>query len=256
MIFVALPAYNEGEGIASLLQEIACTAREFLPGLDFTVVVVDDGSTDNTAPSARAEFARLKSDSTCKVDFVLLDHPTNRGLAEAVKTGLFYCADKVGPRDVILTMDSDNSHTPGLIPHMVRLIYEGYDVIIASRFRPGARVVGVSLFRRVLSAGASLLLRVLFPIPGVRDYTCGYRAYRGELVRKVMTESPTFISESGFTVMVDVLLKLRAEKTAVLMSEVPLLLRYDQKLSTSKMNVGRTVRQTLSLIWRRLVGLP
>jgi dolichol-phosphate mannosyltransferase len=256
MIFIALPAYNEGDGIAKLLRDITYTAKEFLPGLDFTIVVVDDGSSDNTAACARAEFASLEAEGYAQVTYLLIQHPENRGLAEAVKTGLFYCVDKVRDRDVILTMDSDNSHTPGLIPHLVRLIYEGNDVIIASRYRPGARVIGLSLHRQLLSVGASLLFQALFPIPGVRDYTCGYRAYRGELLAKVMAENPTFISESGFTVMVDILLKLRKSDSTILMAEAPLLLRYDQKLSTSKMNVGLTIRQTLNLIWRRLTGRP
>lgn len=256
MIYVTLPAYNEEEGIAQLLADISHTASEFLPGLEFTVVVVDDGSSDNTAKFAEDAFQSLTEQSSSKVSFVLVKHPKNRGLAEAIKTGLFYCVDKVGDRDVILTMDSDNSHTPGLIPKLVRLIYEGYDVIIASRYRTGARIVGLSLFRRMLSSVASVVFRSLFPIPGVRDYTCGYRAYRGALIKKVMSENETFISESGFTVMVDILLKLRQERGTVLMAEVPLLLRYDQKQSASKMDVGLTIRQTLSLIWRRLNSQP
>ena len=256
MIYVTLPAYNEEEGIAQLLADISHTASEFLPGLEFTVVVVDDGSSDNTAKFAEDAFQSLTEQSSSKVSFVLVEHPKNRGLAEAIKTGLFYCVDKVGDRDVILTMDSDNSHTPGLIPKLVRLIYEGYDVIIASRYRTGARIVGLSLFRRMLSSVASVVFRSLFPIPGVRDYTCGYRAYRGALIKKVMSENETFISESGFTVMVDILLKLRQERGTVLMAEVPLLLRYDQKQSASKMDVGLTIRQTLSLIWRRLNSQP
>ncbi len=253
MIYIALPAYNEGDGISILLQNIADTAQEILPGLKFTIVVIDDGSTDNTAEAARDTIQALNARGDEKLQAVMVQHPQNRGLAEALKTGLLYCADKVGPRDVILTMDSDNSHTPGLIPHMVRLVYEGYDVVIASRFRPGARVLGLSLYRKLLSTGASLIFRTLFPISGVRDYTCGYRAYRGELIANVLKKNPNFISESGFTVMVDVLLKLRQEST-VLMTEVPLLLRYDFKLSTSKMNVSRTIRQTFSLIGRRLAG--
>lgn len=255
MIFVTLPAYNEGDGIAVLLRNIAATAGEFLPGLKFTIVVVDDGSTDSTAQATQAEIERLQQAGDDRISVVMIQHEVNRGLAEAVKTGLLYCADKIGPRDVILTMDSDNSHTPGLIPHLVRLVYEGYDVVIASRFRPGARVLGLSLHRRFLSVAASLVLRTLFPIPGVRDYTCGYRAYRGLLVADVMKKNESFISESGFTVMVDILLKLRREPT-ILMTEVPLLLRYDYKVSTSKMNVAKTIRQTLNLIARRLAGQP
>ena len=55
--------------------------------------------------------------------------------------------------------------------------------MIASRYRR-RRVVGASLHRRVLSWGASLLLRAVFPIRGVRDYTCGYRAYRAPVLRQ------------------------------------------------------------------------
>lgn len=253
MIFIALPAFNEGDGIAKLLHDIALTAEEFLPGLEFTIAVVDDGSSDNTAEAARRAFEEITSP---KVEFVLLRHPQNRGLAEAVKTGFFYCLDKANPRDVILTMDSDNSHTPGLIPHLVRRVYEGFDVVIASRFRPGARVIGLSYYRRFLSAAASVLFQILFPIPGVRDYTCGYRAYRAGLLKEVSTEKNQFITESGFTVMVDILLKLRQRAGQPLMTEVPLLLRYDQKLSSSKMNVPLTIGQTFSLIWRRLLKRP
>ena len=86
----------------------------------------------------------------------------------------------------------------------------------------------------------------------MRDYTCGYRAYRAELLKEVLRDDSDFISESGFSAMVDVLLKLRKKRDNLLMTEVPLLLRYDKKLSASKMNVQRTTLQTLSLIWRRL----
>jgi dolichol-phosphate mannosyltransferase len=251
MIFVALPAYNEEDGIVPLLEQIHYTAQDFLPGLKFCIVVVDDGSTDATARRANECFARLGTRDG-KVEFQLVTHKQNRGLAETLKTGLLYCVDKSGPNDVILTMDSDNSHTPGLIPSMTRMIYEGHDVVIASRFRSGARVLGLSRFRKFLSFAASWIFRTLFPIPGVRDYTCGYRAYRAELLKEVLRDDSEFISESGFSAMVDVLLKLRTKRENLLMTEVPLLLRYDKKLSASKMDVQRTTLQTLNLIWRRL----
>ena len=71
-----------------------------------------------------------------------------------------------------------------------------------------------------------------------------------------MRENPRFISETGFSVMVDVLLKLRLRQPSLLFTEVPLLLRYDKKLGASKMNIRKTVRETLSLICRRLAGRP
>lgn len=251
MIFVALPAYNEEDGIVPLLEEIHSTAEDFLPGLKFCIVVVDDGSTDATAERAKETFQQLGTRNG-QMEYQLVTHPQNRGLAETLKTGLLYCVDKAGSKDVILTMDSDNSHTPGLIPSMTRMIYEGHDVVIASRFRSGARVVGLSAFRKFLSFAASWIFRILFPIPGVRDYTCGYRAYRAQLLKEVLHHDSEFISESGFSAMVDVLLKLRKKRDDLLMTEVPLLLRYDKKLSASKMNVQRTIMQTLNLIWRRL----
>ena len=62
-----------------------------------------------------------------------------------------------------------------------------------------------------------------------------------------------FITEQGFSCMVDVLLKLRRYDPIV--REVPMILRYDQKTSSSKMNVIKTVLQTLSLLFRRRLGL-
>ena len=137
-------------------------------------------------------------------------------------------------------MDSDNTHTPGLIAGMVEGIREGNDVMIASRFRPGARIMGVPLYRRALSILASWTFRLTFPTPNVRDFTSGYRAYRAGLLRKAFeTYGDDFVAQSGFSCMVDILLKLR--KLGAIMSERPLVLRYDFKYGVSKMHVLRTI---------------
>ncbi len=256
MVFVILPAYNEEDGISDLLTEISLTVDDFLPALKVCVVIVNDGSSDDTLSRAHHTIAELENASLGKnLTFTVIDHQVNKGLAEAIKTGFLYCVDKANPRDVILTMDSDNSHTPGLIPSLVRQIYEGHDVAIASRYRPGAKVIGLSLYRKLLSLGASVIFQLLFPISGVRDYTCGYRAYKAQVLKEVLRNDEDFISESGFTAMVDILLKLRRYERELFMTEIPLLLRYDKKLSASKMNVNRTVKQTFNLIWRRVRGL-
>ncbi len=252
-IRVVLPAHNEAPNIGGLLEDILRTRAEVMPHRAFAVLVVDDGSVDDTAAVVERFIARQEPDPDCVVE--LVRHPENRGLAEAIRTGLTTAAERSGEHDVILTMDADNSHVAGLIPSMVRVVSEGYDLAIASRYRPGAQILGVPLHRRFLSFGASLLFQALFPIPGVRDYTCGFRAYRAGLVREVFAENPHFITQDGFSCMVDILLKLRTRRPPVTMAEVPLLLRYDKKEGASKMNVPKTLGDTMVLVVRRRLGM-
>ena len=241
MICIVLPAYNEGETLSPLLAEIAATLGE--TGHSYRVIVVDDGSDDGTAGVVR--------EAAVSMPISLVSHPVNRGLSEALKTGLVEALIKCSPRDVIVTMDSDNTHIPGLILRMVRMIREGYDVVIASRYRPESRVIGVPCSRRILSRGASLLFRILFPMRGVRDFTSGYRAYRASLIQEMFAaHGNDFVNRPGFSCMVDILLKIR--HLPVVAGEVPMILRYDRKASGSKMKVGKTIVETLELIWTRL----
>ena len=244
MIVVVLPAYNEALGIGDLLTSFCEAIAE--EGKACRLIVVDDGSTDTTSEIVDG-FAGL-------IDLELIKHPNNRGLAEAIKTGLFRAVETCTERDIIVTMDADNSHLPGLLFRMVRLIREGNDVVIASRYQRGAKIRGVSLYRRLLSYAAAILFRTILPIQGVRDYTCGYRAYKAALLKKAFQEyGDEFISEPGFSCMVDILIKLH--KYDPILDEVPLILRYDQKRGISKMNVRQTIWQTLYLLVRRRLGL-
>lgn len=243
MIVVVLPAYNEALCIGELLDSFCEAIGE--EGKPCRFIVVNDGSSDDTAAVVNGYRNRMELE--------LINHPHNRGLAEAMKTGLFRAVETCSDKDIIVTMDADNTHLPGLMFRLVRLIREGNDVVIASRYQRGAKIRGLSLYRRFLSYTAALLFRTIFPMAGARDYTCGYRAYRASLLKKAFHEyGPQFISEPGFSCMVDILIKLR--KFDPIVEEAPLILRYDQKKSSSKMNVGRTIRQTLSLLVRRRLG--
>lgn len=199
-VWLVLPAFNEEASLPALLDRI--DESMFEAQLPFRAVIVDDGSTDQTG--AIAEQAR----KTMPIDIVV--HEMNEGLGAAIRDGLLHAAEHADLRDVIVTLDSDNSHTPDLILRMVRMVREGHDVVIASRYRPGSRVRGVPVLRQLLSLAASLLLRILFPTPGVRDFTSGYRAYRAEVMQRVIErEGRGFFDQDGFQVMVDILLKDR-----------------------------------------------
>ena len=175
------------------------------------------------------------------------------GLGATIRDGIMAAAEVARPRDIIVTMDADDTHTPGLILRMVRMITEGHDVVIASRYQPGSRVVGVPFLRVLLSYFGSWLFRVMFPTKGVKDFTCGYRAYRAEVIQNASTRyGSKLFNQEGFQCMVDLLLKLR--KLNLIFGEVSMILRYDQKEGASKMNVSATIRRTLTLMLRSKLG--
>ena len=147
-------------------------------------------------------------------------------------------------------MDADNTHSPDHILRMVETVRGGFDLVIASRYRRGSRVVGVPLHRRILSRCASLLFRCVFPIKGVKDYTCGYRAYRADAVKRVLAEyGNDFLARDGFECMVDILIKLGTMGLSI--GEVPFTLRYDFKEGRTKMNIARTVERSFLLLLKR-----
>jgi len=241
MIIFMLPAYNEAAVIGTLVAKIRdeATAR----GWQYRVVLVDDGSTDGTTDVARAV--------TPSPPLEVLTHNPNRGLGAAMRTGFEHCVQHGRPGDVIVTMDSDDTMDPRDTPALLARLDEGYDLVIASRFGEArAAMKGLSHFRRACSWGASWLMRALFPEFRVRDYTCGYRAYKwATLKRGFDVYGDRFVDQAGFVVMLDILLKLCAARVRT--SEVPFHLRYDRKQGGSKMRVLHNILDTLRLLARR-----
>lgn len=244
-IYFALPAFNEEKDLANLLT--AFERQMDTSGYLFRIVIVDDGSTDGTL--------RLIREWSVKTPIEVVQHETNRGLGETIRDALDVAASLADADDIIVTMDADNTHSPAVIPSMVEAIDKGADVVIASRYREGSKVVGLSFFRHVMSYGARFLFQIVFPIEGVRDYTCGFRAYRASMLQSAFARyGKTLIQERGFASMAEILLKLRALKPAF--HEVPMVLRYDFKSGDSKMRIGATVLKTLRMMRRLRSGLP
>ncbi len=242
-IRVVLPAYNEASNIGAVLSALEDAAAR--SSMCIHTIVVNDGSSDGTSDVVRGFEGRMP--------VAAIDHPRNMGLGATLRTGLLCALADSAPGDLVVTMDADDTHTPQAIEEMVKMIDGGLDVVIASRYRPGSRVVGVPMQRRFLSDAASWVFRIVFPIPDVRDFTCGYRAYRADVLRRAVDQyREEFINEDGFQCMVDILLKL--SRLGFRFGEVPVVLRYDRKAGKSKMKVVRTIVNTLSLLARRRLG--
>jgi dolichol-phosphate mannosyltransferase len=236
MTRIVLPAYNESASLRELLDRIATVMT--YAGQPFEMVVVDDGSTDDTASIADEAAATLPVQ--------VLRHPHNVGLGAAIADGLRSASQRSGPDDAIVTMDADLTQDPGYIPAMIEAWRHGADVVIASRFRPGSRVHGLSPYRRFMTFGARVVMSALVPVPGVRDYSSGYRLYAAPVLQDAFASmGDGFITQTGFACMVEILVKLR---DSVVIAEVPFELRYDAKRNRSSMRVGRTVASYLRVI--------
>lgn len=238
--FVVLPAFNEQEALPRLLAKMVPLYTE--GQLYGRIIVVDDGSRDRTAEIARNWGPPVE----------LLIHPHNMGLGAAIRTGLSYAVSLAADEDAIVTLDADDTHSPGLILRMVQRLNEGYELVIASRYQPGSHTLGVSPLRQFLSWGAGMLFRLFLPMRGVRDYTCGFRAYRADLLKRAFARwGDRLIDRNDFSSMPRLLLRMR--RLHAIAVEVPMVLRYDRKPGVSKMNVGRNVLANFKLIWQELV---
>jgi dolichol-phosphate mannosyltransferase len=244
MIYVVFPAWNEEKVIGAALTALAGPARA-RPG-GYHAVLVDDGSTDQTV----AEAVRATAAAGGVFPLTILTHEANRGLGAALRTGLYWCVDRAGDEDVVVTLDADNTHPPAMIPQLVARLAEGYDLVIASRYRSGAEVHGVPGYRRALSDLGRFVFQSIYPIAGVRDYTCCFRAFRAPLLRHArIVYGDGLCTARGFEAVMDLLLRLAP--LGVRVSEIGFVLDYGERVGQSKMKVLRTIRSTLALAARR-----
>jgi glycosyltransferase involved in cell wall biosynthesis len=157
-----IPAYNEAQNIASVIEEI----RSLQPSVD--LIVVDDGSSDSTSELAETAGATV------------LRLPFNLGYGAAVQSGLLYGVE--GGYDLCVLIDGDGQHDPRFIADLLAPVEEGIaDLALGSRFLgkadysiPFARKVGIMLFRRL----ASIITR-----QQITDPTSGFQAINRRLMR-------------------------------------------------------------------------
>jgi glycosyltransferase involved in cell wall biosynthesis len=189
-VIAAIPCYNEESYIGNIV-------AQSLRHVD-AVIVVDDGSTDDTARNAEARGASV------------VRHPANQGPGAAVATG-FSAALEAGA-DVVVTLDGDDQHNPDEIPLLSSLIIKGQaDIVVGSRFLGSGCTI--PLYRR-FGIGVITVLYNLRASGRLRDSQSCFRAYS----RRILEEIP--LTERGFGFSVEIL--IRARRRGYRIVEVPI----------------------------------
>jgi len=241
IVYSLLPVYNEGQSIYDLLNTYSDVQET--TGIIFEIIVVNDCSKDNSD-----SFILRAIDEFTDLSIHYIKHEENIGLDGALKTGFNHVKDLIKENDILITMDGDNTHNPFLIPSMINKIDEGVSICIASRYLEQSRIYGLSLFRIFLSTGAKYLYKLMWRFNGVADYTCNFRVYRGGLFLNFVNKyQDNIIEEKGFTAVVEILKKMYELEPYV--CEVPMILKYSNKVEESNMQIVKTVKQTLKILF-------
>ncbi len=189
-VVAAIPCFNTEPFIGGVISK----ARKYVD----RVIVIDDGSIDDTTRVAREAGA------------LVINHATNRGYGEAIKS-CFETA-KANDADVLVILDGDGQHEPGEIPQLLAPILRGEaDVTIGSRFCtnevkiPHYRKFGIRVITHLFNFGSGVK---------VSDSQSGFRAYS----KKIFSTLP--LSEKGMSISIETLEKSR--RKGAIIQEVPI----------------------------------
>ena len=173
LVSVVIPSYNEAASLARNLDEIFGYLTSLSDRYRFEVLIVNDGSRDNTAEVAEAaaqRFANLR----------VVHHPSNFGIGQALRSGF-----ALSRGDYIVTMDADLSYAPKTIGEMLSaIVTQRAKLVLASAYMPGGRVTAVPRDRHLYSRVGNWLMARM---DGGRfsTYTCMVRAYDGPFIRSM-----------------------------------------------------------------------
>ncbi|MEK6808804.1 MAG: glycosyltransferase family 2 protein [Nanoarchaeota archaeon] len=170
MIVITLPAYNEEKTIAKVLSDIKSVMSK--TNYEYKILVVDDGSDDQTAKVAKESGA------------IVYSHPKNYGLAETFRTEI----EKALELDAEITVhiDSDGQYVPNEIPKLIHSIDEGNDLVLGNRFSKELRHMSF-----IKSIGNKAFSRVISQVTGIKinDAQTGLRAFTKKVAEKIEISS-------------------------------------------------------------------
>ncbi|MBN1552291.1 glycosyltransferase [bacterium] len=236
-LYVVIPVFNEQDQIAEVIDQLKQVLEK--EKIRYQIITVDDGSTDSTY-AILSQYQR-------QLPIKIIQHDMNRGVSEAFRNGFNAYITEASPDDPLLTMEANRNADPNLIPKMIAELANGSELILASCYAPGGKVIGDPFLRLLLSKGINYLLRLIFPLNGIHTYTSFYRLWNYQLIRSIhsMTDGK-FFKQEGFVCMADMLLKIR-HLESVRVKEIPFILYSDTKRTGSKMKVGKTIWGYLKL---------
>jgi dolichol-phosphate mannosyltransferase len=228
---VVIPTYNERENI----EPMASAVLRALPDAD--LLVVDDASPDGTG-----ELADRLARGSARI--AVLHRPRKEGLGPAYREGFTWALAR--PYERVIEMDCDFSHDPADLPRLVAESRRGADLVIGSRYIPGARIVGWPPHRHLLSAAANGYARLLLG-RAVRDWTSGFKCFRRSALEPLI-EGPALANGYVFQVQGT----YRVLRRGLRVVEVPIIFR-ERTRGESKVRYNSAIEAFLKVVelrWR------
>jgi dolichyl-phosphate beta-glucosyltransferase len=168
---IVIPAYNEGARLGATLEKVLAYVR--VQGWDAEVIVVNDGSRDNTAEIVRSFAAK---DSLLR----LVENPGNRGKGYSVRNGMLNASG-----DIVLFSDADLSSPIEEAPKLFDALTAGADIAIGSRWlRAETQTQRQPLHRQLFGRIFNLMLRLTLGLP-FKDTQCGFKAFKRPAVQAI-----------------------------------------------------------------------
>lgn len=226
---VIIPAYNEGERLPRTLGRMVRYFRQ--NRTSFEIVVVNDGSTDNSKAIIQKYREEFK-------EIILVDYSENRGKGYAVNQGVLK-----GSGDLFLFSDADLSTPLEEYGKFLPFINSGYDIVIGSRRIKGADIrIRQPIHRRILGRGFGLLTEIFF-LRGIKDSQCGFKLFKSSVAKKAFKNRKV----DGFSFDVEVLY-VAQKKLHARIKEVPV--EWSDSARLSKVRVGRETFRMLKDLFR------